>query len=123
MIYLMTLFDEFDINGDIVRFYDGIDYEFVRNYDKKEFIVIFIEDWAKEQISFIREAKINSLFDDSEYKELEDINNNYIMIYQTSGYLEIVAESIKKKLLINTNVNHNEPWFVSNSQGEINIQI
>ena len=119
----MTLFDEFNINGGIVRFYDGIDYEFVRNYDKKEFIVIFIEDWAKEQISFIREAKINSLFDDSEYKELEDINNNYIMIYQTSGYLEIVAESIKKKLLINTNVNHNEPGFVSNSQGEINIQI
>ena len=119
----MTLFDEFNINGGIVRFYDGIDYEFVRNYDKKEFIVIFIEDWAKEQISFIREAKINSLFDDSEYKELEDINNNYIMIYQTSGYLEIVAESIKKKLLINTNVNHNEPWFATNSQGEINIQI
>lgn len=117
----MTLFDEFDINGDIVRFYDGIDYEFVRNYDKKEFIVIFIEDWAKEQISFIREAKINSLFDDKEYQTLEDINNNYIAIYQTSGYLEIVAESIKKKLLSNTNVNHNEPWFATNSQGEINI--
>jgi hypothetical protein len=117
----MTLFDEFDINGDIVRFYDGIDYEFVRNYDKQEFIVIFIEDWAKEQISFIREAKINSLFDGSEYKELEDINNNYIMIYQTSGYLEIVAESIKKKLLSNANINHNEPWFATNSQGEINI--
>ena len=43
------------------------------------------------------------------------------MIYQTSGYLEIVAESIKKKLLINTNINHNEPWFVSNSKGKINI--
>ena len=117
----MTLFDEFDINGDIVRFYDGIDYEFVRNYDKKEFIVIFIEDWAKEQISFIREAKINSLFDDKEYQTLEDVNNNYIAIYQTSGYLEIVAESIKKKLLINTNVNHNEPWFAKTSKVKINI--
>lgn len=112
----MTLFDEFNINGDIVRFYDGIDYEFVRNYDKKEFIVIFIEDWTKEQISFVREAKINSLFDDKEYQTLEDINNNYIVIYQTSGYLEIVAESIKKKLLVNVNVNHNEPWFVNTSK-------
>lgn len=117
----MTLFDEFDINGDTIKFYDGIDYEFVRNYDIKEFIVIFIEDWAKEQISFIRDAKINSLFDGPEYKELEDINNNYIMIYQTSGYLEIVAESIKKKLLINTNINHNEPWFANPSKGKINI--
>ena len=121
MIYLMILFDEININGDIVKFYDGIDYEFVRNYDKKEFIVIFIEDWAKEQISFIREAKINSLFDGPEYKELEDINNNYIAIYQTSGFLEIVAESIKKKLLLNTNVNHNEPWFANTSKGKINI--
>lgn len=117
----MILFDEFEVNGGIIRFYDGIDYNFVINYDKKDFIVIFIEDWTKEQISFIREAKINSLFDDSEYKELEDINNNYIMIYQTSGYLEIVADLIKKKLLINSNINHNEPWFVSNCKVEINI--
>ena len=115
----MILFDEFDVNGRTIKFYDGIDYEFVRNYDKKEFIVIFIEDWSKEQISFVRDAKINSLFDGPEYKELEDINNNYIAIYQTSGYLEIVADSIKKKLLINAN--HNEPWFVSNSKHKINI--
>ena len=107
----MILFDEFNINGDIIRFYDGIDYESVRNYNKKELIVIFIEDWSKEQISFLREAKINSLFNDKEYQTLEDINNNYIMIYQTSGYLEIVAESIKKKLLSNTNINYNEPFI------------
>jgi len=117
----MTLFDEININGDVVKFYDGIDYEFIRNYDKQEFIIIFIEDWAKEQISFVREAKINSLFDDKEYQTLEDINNPYIAIYQTSGYLEIVAESIKKKLLVNVNVNHNEPWFANTSKGEINI--
>jgi hypothetical protein len=117
----MILFDEIDINGNIIKFYDGIDYEFVINYDKKELIVIFIEDWTKEQISFIREAKINSLFGGQEYKKLEDINNNYIAIYQTSGYLEIVAESIKKKLLINKNINHNEPWFVNTSKEKINI--
>jgi hypothetical protein len=117
----MILFDEININGNIIKFYDGIDYEFLRNYDKKELIVIFIEDWNKEQIGFIREAKINSLFGGQEYKKLEDINNNYIAIYQTSGYLEIVAESIKKKLLINKNINYNETWFTSNSQGKINI--
>jgi len=26
MIYLMILFDEFEVNGGIIRFYDGIDY-------------------------------------------------------------------------------------------------
>ncbi len=99
----MILFDEFDVNGDTIKFYDGIDYEFVRNYDKKELIVIFIEDWAKEQISFIRDAKINSLFGGKKYKKLEDIDNPYISIYQTSGYLGIVSESIKKKIFTGLN--------------------
>ncbi len=99
----MILFDEFDVNGDTIKFYDGIDYEFVRNYDKEEFIVIFIEDWGKEQLSFTRDAKINSLFGGQEYKKLEDINNYYITIYQTSGYLGIVSDSIKKKLFTGVN--------------------
>lgn len=101
----MILFDEFD--G--IKFYDGIDYEFVLNYNKKELIVIFIENWKKEELRFTRDAKIKSLLENKEYKKLDDINNMYIVIYQTNGYLEIMAESVKKKFMSNSTVNNYKP--------------
>lgn len=115
MIYLMTKFDEFLVNDSLVRFYHGIDLEFVKNYNKKELVVIFIDDWKTESIRIKREGIIESLLEDKEYVDLESIENDYIAIYQTSGYLDIVSDSIKKRLLNSQSVNHNMPWFVSSS--------
>lgn len=111
----MTKFDEFLVNGSLVRFYQGIDLDFVKNYDKQELIVIFIDDWKTESLRIKREGIIESLLEDKEYVDLESIENDYIAIYQTSGYLDIVSDSIKKRLLNSQSVNHNMPWFVSSS--------
>lgn len=111
----MTKFDEFLVNGSLVRFYQGIDFDFVKNYDKQELIVIFIDDWKTESLKLKRDGKISSVLEDKEYIDLENIENNYIVVYQTSGYLDIVSESIKKRLLNTQSVNHNMPWFVSSN--------
>lgn len=111
----MTKFDEFLVNGSLVKFYKGIDLDFVKNYNKEELIVIFIDDWNTESLRLKRDGKISSVLEDKEYIDLESIENNYIVIYQTSGYLDIVSDSIKKRLLNSQSVNHNMPWFVSSS--------
>ena len=76
-------------------------------------IVIFIDDWSKEDLKLKREGKISAILEDKNYIDLDSIDNPYIIIYQTSGYLEIVSSSIKKRLLTSSSVNHDMPWFVS----------
>lgn len=94
----MKILDEINIDGDIVKFYDGIDFDFVHNYKKKELLVIFIDNWTSEYKRYERNSKIDYILDDKKIN-LKDIENNYIAIYQTNGFLEPVYETIKKKML------------------------
>jgi hypothetical protein len=103
MIYLVKILDEIVIGDGVVKFYDGIDFDFINSYNKKELIVIFIDNWVNEEKKWKRECKINSLFGGKKYKK---INNLYIQIYQTDGHLTAVFETIKKKMLMV----HNEPY-------------
>lgn len=94
----MRLIEEIDD----VKFYDGIDIEYVSNYNKKKLIVIFIDNWDKEVIANKRDNAIGSILDENLY-DLNKLENIYIVIYQTNGHLEPVYEAIKNKILCKDN--------------------
>jgi type II secretory pathway component PulC len=90
----LKIIDEVVVNENIIKFYSGIDFDYINSYDKKELIIIFIDNWSSE----IRNYKIDSVLEENK-SFLDEINNDYIMIYQTNGFLEPVYETIKKKIL------------------------
>jgi len=103
----MILIDETIIDNIEVGFYDGMDIDKLLNHPKdgsNGFIYCFIENWINEIKSYNRQRKISSVIDGVVYEEFEwdNINNNYICVYQTEGMLiKDVYETIRKKLEIN----------------------
>lgn len=87
---------------DGIKFYDGIDIEYVRSYNEEKLIIIFIDNWNDEVLIQKRDSAIDSLFGEEGF-DLNNLKNNYISIYQTNGYLEPVYEAIKKKILCKDN--------------------
>lgn len=96
----MTLIEEINIETCIVRFYDGIDFDMIRDHKKEEFLIFFIDNWLDSYKQWERDKKIDSLLTDID----DDFNprtmeNNWIAVYQTSGNLEMTYLTIKSKLL------------------------
>jgi hypothetical protein len=91
----LKIIDEVVVNENIIKFYSGIDFDYINSYDKKELIIIFIDNWSSE----IRNYKIDTVLQEDK-SILSEINNNYIMIYQTNGFLEPVYQTIKKKIIM-----------------------
>lgn len=86
----MRLIEKANIQSIEVSFYEGIDIDLAINHPKdgsNGFIIFFIESWVNEVKSYERQKKLKSILDDdnSECFKLEDIDNNYLSIYQTSG--------------------------------------
>lgn len=107
----MILIDETIVNGTIIKFYDGIDFNMIMNHpnDGSEgFIYFFIDRWANEVKAHERENKINSLIGDESNKfDINDINNNCISIYQTDGQTMGIYEIIRKKVDQNVPIYNN----------------
>ena len=91
---MMRLIDEVSN----VKFYDGIDINYISKYNGTEMIVIFIENWEEEVLKHKRDNIIDCILGNDFY-DLNKLNNNNIIIYQTNGYLEPVYEAIRKKIL------------------------
>ena len=68
-----------ETNWGNVKFYDGIDVEYVSNYSEKKLIVIFIDNWDKEVIANKRDNAIDSILDENIY-DLNKLENIYIVI-------------------------------------------
>ena len=98
----MILIDEMKINNNIVKFYDGVDFDILIKHSKDGsggFIFCFIDNWVKEVKSYNRQRKLNSIVDNIKYInfEWEMIDNNYINIYQVEGAgIEPVLDAVKK---------------------------
>lgn len=101
----MTLIEKVEYKGTDVRFYNGVDFDFLINHPKdgaNGFIYCFMDSWVKEVKSYNRENKLKSLIDNKEYCEFDwdSINNNYIAIYQADGIdIDILYKSIRDKVL------------------------
>ena len=111
----MILIDEMKINNNIVKFYDGVDFDILIKHSKDGsggFIFCFIDNWVKEVKSYNRQRKLNSIFDNIKYInfEWEMIDNNYINIYQVEGAgIEPVLDAVKNKIL--KHQFPNQPWI------------
>jgi hypothetical protein len=105
MTYLMILIDEIIVDNVNVKFYEGMDCDLLLNHAKDGsdgFIFCFIENWVNEVKSYNRQRKLSSVVDNVDYEEFEweEINNNFISVYQTEGMGIIeVYQTIKQKVI------------------------
>lgn len=109
------------------KYYQGIDFEVVKNHPKdgsNGMIIFFITKWENEVNKFIRNNKINQILQQSfcEYN-VEDIDNDYIAIYQSEGIpIEILFETIKNKIEIGHFPNKSWISISSSNTGAWKIQ-
>lgn len=103
MTFLMTLISEHKTNSGEVRFYNGIDFDFINDFpnDGSSGISIFlIDNWVSEFKKHERSKKIESVLESENYNNIEDINNNCVMIYQTNGETEKIYNILLEKFNI-----------------------
>lgn len=108
----MILIDETNIEGIDVKFYNGIDFDVVVNHPNdgsNGFIYFFIDNWVEEIKKHRRNNKIDSIIENSKIFDPEDIENNYIAVYQTSGYTSEVYKTIREK--VERKILTNFPWL------------
>jgi hypothetical protein len=123
----MILIDKIIIDNIKVEFYEGMDVDKLLNHPKdgsNGFIYCFIDNWISEIKRYNRQRKISSVIDGVLYEEFEwdNINNNYICIYQTEGMLiKDVYETIRKKVEVNQFPN--QPWITKGILGKGAIKI
>ena len=105
MIFLMILIEEVKYKDTHVRFYNGIDFDFLINHAKDGtdgFIYCFMDNWIKEVQTYNRDNKINSIIKNKTYSDFDwdSINNNYIAVYQADGIeIDFLYKVIRDKVL------------------------
>ena len=105
MISSMILIEKIFVDNIDVSFYNGIDFDFIMNHPKdgsNGFIFCFIDNWIKEVKRWERESKIDSVLKDQQYQKFnsQDIENNYVAIYQLDGTEPgVLFQIIKEKVI------------------------
>jgi hypothetical protein len=97
----MTLIEEFQIEYQTVKFYEGIDFEMIHNYKEKDFLIFFINSWKEEIIKWKRDSKLNTLLYNDDYScfDVHNIENNFVSIYQVGDNLSVVIDVVKKRII------------------------
>jgi hypothetical protein len=109
----MILISEDTLEGVNIKYYNGIDLKIALEHPKDGsggFIFCFVDKWVSEVRKYNRESKIDDVLGDGEFKEFDsdELNNNYICIYQTDGNLEPVYNAIKG----NIHKKIGKPWLL-----------
>jgi hypothetical protein len=111
----MTLIEKIIIDDNEFSFYNGIDFNIIMNHPKdgsNGFIFCFIDSWIKEVNSWERDSKIDSVLTNELFKKFnnQDIENNYVAIYQLVGMeLNTLFQIIKEKVIYKNFPEH--PWI------------
>ena len=111
----MTLIEKMVVDDTYVSFYNGIDFDYLMNHPKdgsNGFIFCFIDNLVKEVKIWERESKIDSVLTNELVKKFnsQDIDNNYIAIYQLEGTEPgVLFKVIKEKVLNKSFPEH--PWI------------
>ena len=97
----LTLIEKVEIDGTDVFFYDGIDFDMIRDHKGEDgFLIFFVDSYVNSVKTWKRQIQLDSILEDKEVEEFdsEKYYNSSVAIYQTSGNLMPVYEAIKKKL-------------------------
>jgi hypothetical protein len=97
----MRLIDESNSNGSRIQYFEGCDFHRIINHPKdgsKGFIVVFIDSYKDACKIFNRDSKIDSIINNSDLNNLDDLNNDFVIIYQTGGFTDIVYKSVKNSI-------------------------
>lgn len=123
----MILIDKIIVDNLNVNFYDGIDFDLLINHSKDGsdgFIFCFINNWKTEVKIYNRQRKLSSIIYDIEYEEFEweEIDNNFISVYQTEG-MEVldVYQTIRRK--VERKQFDSGPWIGGISAGAWRIKV
>lgn len=111
----MILIETIEVDNNKISFYNGIDFEILRNHPKdgsEGFIFCFVENFVTEVQTHKRQNKINSVLTDNISIEFDskDIENNFIAIYQLQGTEPGVLFEVIKNKVINKNFPEH-PWI------------
>lgn len=111
----MTLIEKMVVDDTYVSFYNGIDFDYLMNHPKdgsNGFIFCFIDNWVEEVKIWERESKIDSVLTNELVKKFnsQDIDNNYIAIYQLEGTEPGVLFKVIKEKVLNKNFPEH-PWI------------
>lgn len=97
----MILIEEMKIECQTVRFYEGIDFEMIYNHKGNDFLIFFITSWKEEVIKWKRDYKLNTLLHNKDYRDfdIQNMENNYVSIYQVGDNITSVLEVVKKRII------------------------
>ena len=102
---MIELIEELMVENNKVRFYNGLDFDFILNHPRdgsEGLIFFFIQKWQNEIVKYNRNKKLNSIFHGSNFEEFnwKEIDNDYVFIYQIQGTdNDSVYKTIREKLL------------------------
>jgi hypothetical protein len=97
----MILIDKIEFNNHNIFFYDGIDFDMIRDHKDTsgDFLIFFIYSWVDEVKKWRRDQKIKTILEDTDSNFDPDlINKNTISIYLTNGYVMETYKVIKDKI-------------------------
>jgi len=115
MISSMILIEEMFIDNIKVQFFNGIDFNIIMKHSKNGsdgFIFCFIDSWISEVKKWERESKIDSVIENIDFEKFksQDIENNYVAIYQLDGIECDVLYKVIREKVINKNFPEH-PWI------------
>jgi hypothetical protein len=97
----MTLISEHNKNN--IKFYNGIDFEYAKSFpnDGSEGMCVFlIESWISEVKKWKRSKKLEYILNNKKFDLDHNIDNNYVVIYQTNGELDKIYNILLEKFNI-----------------------
>lgn len=101
---MMTFLDEINVSGEVIKFWKGFDLEVILNHPKdgkNGFMIVLIDSVQAIRKEIQRDMLLDSILDDSKLEDfdnlLENLDNNYLVLYQSSGQDDLLLKTLKDK--------------------------
>jgi len=100
-----------------IRYYSGFDIDEILNHPddgSNGVMVVFFDSLQDEYKRYNRSTMISNILEGWKFENfntlIEELNNTYLILYQTSGYTDIVFRSIRNRIENIKDHNFESPW-------------
>ena len=101
---MMIFLDEINVSGEVIKFWKGFDLEVILNHPKDGkmgLMIVLIDSVQAIRKEIQRDMLLNSILDNSKLEDfdniLENLDNNYLALYQSSGQDDLLLKTLKDK--------------------------